>query len=99
MMGWLGVFVFQFGWFANVLIIPAIVLLLLRRPGGLLSRLIGGGIALLLLNALFWREMHYDNGTRPIENYHIGYYLWFLASGLAAFALLARARLHEEEQQ
>ena len=99
MIGWLGLFMFQFGWLANLLIIPAIVLLLLRKPGRLLPRLIGGGLALLLLNALFWREMHYDNGSRPIETYHLGYYLWFLANGVAAFALLARARLHKEEQQ
>lgn len=98
MIGWLGVFILQFGWFANVLILPAIVLLLIKRSGRRRLHLMGGSLLALSLNALFWSEMHYDNGSRPIEIYHSGYFMWFSATLIAALALFARARFQEEEQ-
>lgn len=98
MLGWLGVFIFQFGWFANLLIPPALVLLLLERSSRLLPRLIGGGLLVFSLNALFWHEMYYDNGSSPIEVYHPGYFMWFLANLIAALALFARVHFQEEDQ-
>ena len=99
MIGWLGIFAFQFGWFANILLIIGIALLLAKECRGRPSRLVAGGLLVLSMNALFWGEMYYSNETRPIETYYLGYYFWFLANVIAACALFVRARFNQEEQK
>jgi hypothetical protein len=79
MTGWLGPFIGQFAWLANVLFF--FVLRFLRRgwsdnglPG--LSAIFTG---LGAVNALFWRRMFFDSGYEPIVRHGAGYYVWLIA--------------------
>jgi hypothetical protein len=97
MLGWMGLFVFQFAWLANILLMPALGLLLVERPPRTASKILGGLLLALFVSALAWDEMYYDNGTRPILSYHSGYFLWLGAVAVAAVSLFARARFNHEE--
>lgn len=85
MMGWMGVFVGQFGWFLNLLLWPALVLAA-SRSSVRQSRKLGLAALMMVLvaDALFWRDMYGDDGATPIPVFGTGYYLWFavmVASG------------------
>jgi hypothetical protein len=88
MMGWLGVLVLQFGWFANPVFVAALVLLATskRRTGW--ATLVSVLLACLIADALTWHEMYGDNGSVPIQAFGAGYYLW-LATMIGAAVTLA----------
>ena len=89
-LGWMGVFDLQFGWLANPLLLLATVLLVIEGASKWLVKSTGVLLGILLLDALTWREMYYDEGTRPLIAYFAGYYCWVVAVGLGAAALIAK---------
>lgn len=76
MIGWLGVLVFQFGWYANLAFLASIGLLLSskRRTAWVLTA--PAALMILTADALTWREMYGDNGSGPIQSFAAGYYVW-----------------------
>lgn len=95
--GPLGVLVMQFAWFANVLFVVALVLMLLRQPPSVtLSLVVAVPLGLLALDALRWDRIEGDNGHAMILSYGAGYYLWLgvmlaAAAALAVTAFIARS--------
>ena len=90
LIGAVGILMLQFAWLANLLLVPAVILLALDR--GTRRWRIGIAVALVLLalNALTWNRMYYDNSSVPVQ-WMSGYYVWLAAMALAACALFARA--------
>jgi hypothetical protein len=86
--GWLGVIVLQFGWFANIAFIIAVVRFLLRRSGKVGDTAILAVLVPSTLDALLWRQMYGDNGSVPIQVFGVGYYLWFAAMAGMTLSLL-----------
>ena len=87
MVGWLGVFVLQFGWFANLVFVACCTLIGFGIGGPRTRFALSIGLSALAINALFWREMYGDNGSAPILSFGLGYYLWFIAMFGAAATL------------
>lgn len=79
MVGWLGVLLIQFGWFANILffiLLPAMTFW--QRPVPWLSRLLAILLALCTVDAVVWKNIPTDASDGPITEYGTGYYLWML---------------------
>lgn len=80
MIGWLGPLTGQFGWFANLLLIPAIGLAAGQYGRAPRARLIIGSVMLILaLNSALWVDIPLDSGRDEITSYRIGYWLWMAA--------------------
>src|SRR5688500_15505787 len=75
-LGPLAVLAMQFAWFANLLLVPALILLARQRPPLVPSIAIAAVLALLALNALTWDRVYGDNSDAMIQSYGAGYYLW-----------------------
>lgn len=88
--GWLGVMVLQVGWFANLAFLASLPVLASSRKFGWLSKALTLVLILTTIDALFWREMYYDNGSEPIRTFGSGYYLWFAAMVGASVSLVWR---------
>jgi hypothetical protein len=102
--GWMGILVGQFGWFANVAFVAALIIVAMpmRSVMGQERNKIWGWIALVLLiafgaDAALWHEMYGDNGSTRILSFGVGYYLWFAAmfgaTGALIFCLLFSRRV------
>ena len=92
-MGMMGVFMGQFGWVANIVLPPVLLLTPLAKTSAVV-RAISVGLALLLLvltlNALAWSEIPTDHISNRVIRFRIGYYLWMAAMfGGAALALVS----------
>ncbi|MBI2262123.1 MAG: hypothetical protein HYU62_10730 [Caulobacterales bacterium] len=92
-MGWMGVTVGQYGWFANVTL-PFILLMSAMKGSPIVIRFIMIAAQLsLTLHALSWDTMYGDNGSGPIGGFGPGYYLWFVVMiGSAASLLILSVR-------
>lgn len=88
--GPLGVLVMQFAWFANLLLVPAIIFLVMKRPPRVLGIIFSALLVLLALDALTWDRIHGDNAEAMILHYGAGYYLWLGVVLGAATALMLR---------
>ena len=87
--GPLGVLVMQFAWFANLLLVPALIFLIQKRPPRVLGIVFSVLLVLLALNALTWDRIHGDNAEAMSLHYGAGYYLWLgVVLGTAAALLL-----------
>jgi hypothetical protein len=85
--GWLGVLMLQFGWFANIVFIYTISRILL---GYRTSILWGLCLLALLISSVYWAyfgSMIYDNGSRPINERFAGFYFW--VASMATTALVS----------
>jgi hypothetical protein len=91
--GWLGTFIGQFGWFANLFLIVPVFLLLIRRwVGAFVGAMLSLGIALLSLMLFHQNVPANEGGTREIQLQHlrIGFYVWLasmVSLGLGALIL------------
>jgi hypothetical protein len=95
LMGWMGVLIFHFGWFANIALLVALIIIVapMRGVAGRESSKIWGWIAFTALIALcgdaaLWREVADDRGSARILSFGVGYYLWFGAMFGGAGTLL-----------
>lgn len=88
----------QFGWFANVLLPLALLIMLARRTPRALSLFVVVALYLLAINAMFWKSWYWGEGWSGSTLYFgPGYYLWFGAILGAATTLLIRALLDERQ--
>jgi hypothetical protein len=94
--GWLGGFLYQFAWYANLPLLLALILLLLRRWVGVL---VSGVLALLLAMNTFLlysqRVPANEGGTSYLHlvQVKIGFYFWVLSIlALCVGALILRRR-------
>jgi hypothetical protein len=95
LLGWLGFFLGQFGWIANLLFAATIILLVRGRPPLVWGLMIGVLTSLLAAHALSWTSIYQTGGgTAPIMAYWSGYYLWVLVT-FAAGAALCLAALND----
>lgn len=87
-LGWMGAFVFQFGWYAN-LVLPIAIVLIARKSDTMwvnfltAALLIGPGC-----HALQWKSMQADGPPVAIRSFGMGYYLWLTAVFGSATTLL-----------
>jgi hypothetical protein len=91
MMGWLGVSIAQFGWFANIAFLFGFAILLIPKHIRLLDLAVSTIIIALCVDALLWREMCGDSGCVRVPMFGVGYYLWFFAMAGVSGALGVRA--------
>ena len=86
LLGWQGVFIGQFGWFANPILLLAYVLILFRRfLAGAIFAIVSVGVAANSLQ-LFHQHIPGDEGDvthLEVKAFGIGFYIW-VASLLAA---------------
>lgn len=88
MLGWMGLFSFQFGWLANLTFWGTGVLSVIKdapvavRVGAALFQ-IGLGI-----DALFWDTVADEGGVQKIDAFGSGYYVWLFVMFGSAVALL-----------
>jgi hypothetical protein len=95
--GWAGPVVGQFGWYANVIMIPSLGMLALGESPSDLDKIskLGAVLFLLWLNTLFWTDMS-EVGGRILAR-GVGYYAW-MASLLIVWGgmfILNRSRLKD----
>ena len=91
LIGWLGIFNGQFGWFANLpflLSMPAAIGR--RQPPTLLFLFASLAIALPAIQTLGWTDVQTDSGRFPVA-IGPGYYLWLVALLAQAVWLFCRA--------
>ena len=98
LLGPLAVMVMQFAWFANLLLVPALILIARERPPLGPSIAVAVVLALLALNALTWDRVYGDNTDAMIQSHGSGYYLWLGTMLAAAAALVARAVAARKEE-
>jgi hypothetical protein len=97
-LGWLGFFLGQFAWAANLLFAAALVLLVRGRPPLVWGLMIGVLTSLLAAHALSWTTIYQTGGgTASVLAYWSGYYLWVLVT-FAGGAALCLASLGEVRQ-
>ena len=97
-MGWAGPLQLQFGWYGNLVMIPALGRLAFGEP-----RLdahawkLGLGLSLLWVNALFWTQVPSDPGPAIIAVRGSGYYAWMASLLIVWLGLfvLSRHRLRD----
>ncbi len=87
MIGWMGAFVLQFGWFANLAFLLAVGMLAFSRKRTLWASVLTFPLVAATVDALFWHEIDGDNGPAQIQSFGVGYYLWFAAMIGAAASL------------
>ncbi len=97
LLGWLGFFLGQFAWIANLLFAAVIILLVRGRPPLVWGLMMGVLTSLLAVHALNWTSVYQTGGgLAPIVSFGLGYYLWiaatFAAGAALCFAALAQAR-------
>ncbi len=98
LLGWLGFFLGQYAWAANLLFAMALILLVRGRPPLIWGLMIGVLTSLLAAHALAWTDVHRSGGgTVPILAYWSGYYLW-VATTFAAGAALCGAAVTGERR-
>ena len=85
LIGWMGLLIIQPAWFANLLIVAVIIVLLLRNRVPLW---LGIATPLVAAPALFFTDMYDDRGAIPICHYQTGYWLWLATAGMALLATL-----------
>ena len=96
--GPLGVLVMQFAWFANLVLVPAIIFLVFKRPPRALGIVFAVLLVALAIDALRWDRIHGDNGYAMIQSYGAGYYLWLGVMLTTAAALLVTALTPSREE-
>ena len=93
LIGWLGIFRLQFGWFAN----PALGLVLVRLvrggPGAQLDMALAAALLLLAFDACFWSRMYGDGSLIAVDRFGPGYFLWLFATGGAGITFVISAAL------
>ena len=78
--GFLGPMILQFGWFANLLIIPAAIVVWRGRAADRKSRLwLGLAFLCLAFNTMFWGSIADAVRDYPIIAWHVGYFAWMAA--------------------
>ena len=95
--GWAGPLIGQFGWYANLVMIPALGVLALGDPREDFDAISKLGLVLFLLwvNTLFWSELRYDARHYEIMARGPGFYSWMaalLATWLGLFIIGRRGR-------
>ena len=103
-MGWAGPLIGQFGWYANLIMIPGLGVLALGNPASSFDEMSKLGVALFLfwVNTLFWTDLQFDSGRRPILAYGSGYYAWMAAvliGWLGLYIVARRGRPAEDRAQ
>jgi hypothetical protein len=88
--GWLGPLMLQFGCFANFLLPFALVLAARREPGQWVEIILGAVLAILVVNAMFWRIIPNDDGNHPIIAFRSGYFCWLAVMVASAFWLIVQ---------
>lgn len=100
LVGWLGVFTLQFGWFANPLLCLALILLLAGANRKALW--VGGAACILGLSSLTWYvnpiPADESGGNRYLELLHpsVGFVFWMASLGVIPFT--ARLLLEREAE-
>lgn len=87
--GWMGILVYQFGWFANLVLVPGL-LLATGWPNQAPKVNIAIAIILLILcvNTALWTSIPADNGENQIIAHRLGYWLWMISVVASAAWLL-----------
>jgi len=91
--GWLAIFSFQFGWFANPVLGFALVRLVGGRPGARLDMVVALALLLLAFDACFWSRMYGDGRPIAFDQFGPGYVLWLFATCGAGITLLISAAM------
>jgi hypothetical protein len=92
LLGWLGFFLGQFAWLANLLFAAALVLLARGRPPLVWGMMLGALTSMLAVHALSWTKVHRTGGgTVDVLAYGSGYWLWVAVTFAAGAALCAAA--------
>ena len=98
--GWLGPLILQFGWLANLIIIPALGVAAGQYGEAPRTRLaLGIVLALLVINSLFWSQVPDDAGQHKIVAYHSGYWVWICSMAAAATWLIAEPILRRAQRR
>lgn len=105
--GWAGPIMLQFGWYANLLMLPAAYVASRNtiKPRRL-NFILAAALITLWGNTIFLSSIAGFTGTAPIIRWHTGYYLWMSATGVMGGLLMWRARrarvyqlrLHQNDQ-
>lgn len=78
--GFLGIFNWQFGWFANWVFLPATIAGMIWTHPSRRRRVV---VLFLLIppviGAMLWREVAYDDGRHAIARFGAGYFVWIAA--------------------
>ncbi|RDV02546.1 hypothetical protein DXH95_11300 [Sphingorhabdus pulchriflava] len=90
--GWAGPIMLQFGWYANLLMIPAAYVSSRNsiKPRRLYF-ILAASLITLWGNTLFLSSIAGYTGTAPIVRWHAGYFLWMAATGSMGALLMWRA--------
>jgi hypothetical protein len=100
--GWLGPAMYQFGWYANLLL-PFVLKLAAKSRRGWVQKfsvIVALAMGLLACNALFWDEIPGEFSDAKIAYFHVGYYLWLVVTfGGAIWGLVsAKLVLRDEDE-
>jgi hypothetical protein len=96
LLGWLGFFLGQFAWVANLLFAMALVMLVRGRPPLVWGLMIGVLTSMLAAHALSWTSVFREGGSiAPVLAYGTGYYLWVVVTFAGGVILCAAALLGE----
>lgn len=84
----------QFGWYANVLMIPGLRMLAFGEPRGGVDAMFVHGLLLFLLwvDALFWFYVPGDPGPISVSARGAGYYAWMASVLIVCLGLLVLNR-------
>ena len=90
--GWAGPIMLQFGWYANLLMLPAAYAAsrTIIKPRKL-HFILAAALIALWGNTLFLSSIAGYTGTAPIVRWHAGYFLWMAATGTMGGLLMWRA--------
>lgn len=90
--GWAGPVMLQFGWYANLLMLPAAYVSSRNavKPERL-HFIVAAALIAFWGNTIFLSSIPGFTGTAPIVRWHAGYFLWMAATGAMGALLMWRA--------
>jgi hypothetical protein len=98
--GWMGIVVYQFGWFANVLLVPGLALATWwRGRAPKVHRVIATILLALAVNAAFWTNIPAGNGENEIISYRSGYWFWMVSVTAGAVWLVTSTLTRSAHRQ
>lgn len=92
MLGWIGISQAQLGWYANPLLVPALLISLgALKASRLQGRLLFGALLVCGTSAMLWRQVPCDGSPCDVVGFGSGFYVWLAAVFLGAVLALLRS--------